>query len=170
MASSSSDDEVFYDMDQEATMLFHARFIACTFGDLFIATKMEAGGGHFVDPTNGVWDVLATLQSTPTLFKSFTNFIIIECHKIWGLGIHYGVYHHLPCTIYKWDPYCFWEITKAKPWATPSKLCFFLKHDNVTKYGSFMWNWAKSLVCDDVLFISSCIYFALVDEIRWPTT
>jgi hypothetical protein len=33
-----------------------------------------------------------------------------------------------------------------------------------------MWNWAKSSVCDDALFISSCIYFALVDEIHWPTT
>jgi hypothetical protein len=25
----SSDDDVLYDMDQEVTMLFHARFIAC---------------------------------------------------------------------------------------------------------------------------------------------
>jgi hypothetical protein len=27
-------------------MFFHARFIACTFGDLFIAIEMEEGVGH----------------------------------------------------------------------------------------------------------------------------
>jgi hypothetical protein len=73
-SSSSSDDEILYDMNQEATMFFHVRFIACTFGDLFIATKMEEGNGHSMDPTNGVRNVLATLQSTPTLFKHLTNF------------------------------------------------------------------------------------------------
>jgi len=46
--------EVSYDMDQEATMFFHAWFIACISGDLFIAIEMEEGGGHFVDPTIGV--------------------------------------------------------------------------------------------------------------------
>jgi hypothetical protein len=39
---------------------------------------MEEGVGPFVDPTNGVCDVLATLQSTPTLFKNLTNFTAIE--------------------------------------------------------------------------------------------
>jgi len=48
-SSSSSDDEIFYDMDQEATMLFHVRFIARIFGDLFITIEMEGGGGHYTD-------------------------------------------------------------------------------------------------------------------------
>jgi hypothetical protein len=53
-SSFSSDDEVLYDMDQKASMLFHVGFVACIYGDLFIATKMEEGGGHSRDPTNGV--------------------------------------------------------------------------------------------------------------------
>jgi hypothetical protein len=48
-------------MDQKAIMFFYVGLIACTYGDLFTATKMEEGVGHFVDPTNGVQDVLATL-------------------------------------------------------------------------------------------------------------
>jgi hypothetical protein len=60
-SSFSSDDKVLYDMDQEATMLFHGGFIACISRDLFTTTKMEEGGGHFVDPTIGVQNVLATL-------------------------------------------------------------------------------------------------------------
>jgi hypothetical protein len=84
----SSDDEVLYDMDQEATMFFHARFIVCIYGDLFIAIEMEDRGGHFVDPTNGVQDVLITLQSTPTLFKNLTNFTVVDfedLHSLWLL-------------------------------------------------------------------------------------
>jgi hypothetical protein len=57
-------------MDQKATMLFHVGFIVCTFRDLFTATKMEEGGGHFVDPTIGVQDVLTTLQSTQHCSKT----------------------------------------------------------------------------------------------------
>jgi hypothetical protein len=59
-----------YDMDQETTMLFHVGFIACTSWDLFIAIEMEEGSGHYVDPTNGVRDVLATLRSTQHYSKT----------------------------------------------------------------------------------------------------
>jgi hypothetical protein len=32
-----------------------------------------------------------------------------------------------------------------------------------------MWNWSKSPLCDDALFIASCINSALGNEIQWPT-
>jgi hypothetical protein len=101
---SSNDDEVLYYMDQKATMLFHAGFIVCTSKDLFTTIKMEEGGGHYVDPTIGVQDVLTTLQSTPTLFKNSTNFTTT---KFEDLNFHCGAYHHLPCIIYKLSPYYF---------------------------------------------------------------
>jgi hypothetical protein len=44
-----------------------------------------------------------------------------------------------------------------------------MKHGNVIMYVSFMWNWSKFALCDDVTFIASCINHALKDEIRWPT-
>ncbi len=43
-----------------------------------------------------------------------------------------------------------------------------MKHDNVTKYDAFMWNWFKSALCDDALFIASCLNNSLVNEIHWP--
>ncbi len=50
-------------------------------------------------------------------------------------------------------------------------LCFilFMKH-NITIYDAFMWNLAKSSLCNDVIFIASCINHALVDEIHWPSS
>jgi hypothetical protein len=59
----------------------------------------------------------------------------------------------------------------------PSKLTFerilnfiiYMKHDNVIVYATFMWNWLKYTLCDDAIFIASCVNHALEDEIRWPT-
>jgi hypothetical protein len=33
-------------------------------------------------------------------------------------------------------------------------LILFMKHNNVTIYDAFMWNWAKSSLCNDVIFIA----------------
>ncbi len=43
-----------------------------------------------------------------------------------------------------------------------------MKHDNVTMYVAFMWNWSKYALCDDAIFITSCINHAFEDEIQWP--
>jgi hypothetical protein len=45
-----------------------------------------------------------------------------------------------------------------------------MNHDNITIYDAFMWNWAKSSLCDDVIFIASCINHALANEIHWPSS
>jgi hypothetical protein len=44
-----------------------------------------------------------------------------------------------------------------------------MKHDNVIKYDTFMWNWSKFALSDDALFIASCINNAFGNEIKWPT-
>jgi hypothetical protein len=49
-------------------------------------------------------------------------------------------------------------------------LILYMKHDNVIMYATFMWNWSKFALCDDVIFIASCINHALEDEIRWSTS
>jgi hypothetical protein len=44
---------------------------------------------------------------------------------------------------------------------------FYMKHNDVTMYDAFMWNWLKFTLFDDALFITTCINYALVDEIWW---
>jgi hypothetical protein len=46
----------------------------------------------------------------------------------------------------------------------------FMKINNISIYDAFMWSWPKSSLCDDVIFITSCIKHALVDEICWPSS
>lgn len=43
-----------------------------------------------------------------------------------------------------------------------------MKHNNVMMYNTFMWNWSKSIFCEDALFIKSCINDAFGNEIQWP--
>jgi hypothetical protein len=41
----------------------------------------------------------------------------------------------------------------------------YMKHDNVTKYDGFLWNWNKSAMNDDDIFIAFCINSTIADEI-----
>jgi hypothetical protein len=41
--------------------------------------KLEEGGGQFVDPNIGMWDVLMTILG---LFKSLTNLSLIEFKEL----------------------------------------------------------------------------------------
>ena len=43
-----------------------------------------------------------------------------------------------------------------------------MKHDPITALPSFLWNWSKSSVISDQVFIASCVNWALRDEIKWP--
>ena len=43
-----------------------------------------------------------------------------------------------------------------------------MKHAPTTALFGFLWNWGKSSVIDDQIFIMSCINWALKDEIKWP--
>jgi hypothetical protein len=44
-----------------------------------------------------------------------------------------------------------------------------LKHDNTCAFDGSHWDWSKSSVCDDAVFVASCINSALSEEIRWPS-
>jgi hypothetical protein len=44
-----------------------------------------------------------------------------------------------------------------------------MKHDNVIKYDVIIWNWFKFALCNNALFITSCISNAFGNEIKWPT-
>ncbi len=45
----------------------------------------------------------------------------------------------------------------------------YMKHNNITKYYAFLWNWSKSAINDDRIFIASYINSTIANEIWWPT-
>jgi hypothetical protein len=48
---------------------------------MFNANELEEGVGHSMDSSVGVWDVLVTMRATLGLFKTLTNFILVEFDK-----------------------------------------------------------------------------------------
>lgn len=44
-----------------------------------------------------------------------------------------------------------------------------MKHDNVIDLDSMLWNWSRSVVCDDAIFVALCVNEAIAHEIKWPT-
>jgi hypothetical protein len=105
------------------------------------------------------------MQTTPSLFKFFTNFTLGKFEKLPQLAIPI-IINYVRST---WQPH----LTIV--W--PSKLALkqhlfnfilFMKYDNVIKYDAFIWNWNNSVINDNGIFIASCINYAIVDEICWP--
>jgi hypothetical protein len=50
-----------------------------------------------------------------------------------------------------------------------SNFILLLELNDVTIYDTFMWNWVKLSLCDNVLFIVSCINDVITDKICWTT-
>ncbi len=45
-----------------------------------------------------------------------------------------------------------------------------MKHNNVSTYDAFAWNWTKTVICHDTIFITSYINDVIGNEIQWPIT
>jgi hypothetical protein len=137
---------------------------------LVCQTTMELLGNdeeclQTVDHGAGVRDVLATMKVVPSMFKVLTNFTIEEFNEL-SASV---------CSVIASYARSTGEIIKKggrPPKLTPQQrllnFILYLKHDNSTIFDAHQWNWAKSSVCDDAVFIASCIEHACEDEIRWP--
>ncbi len=118
-----------------------------------------------MDLNIGVRDVLITMWATPSLFKSLTNFSFIEFEELAQLVVPtiimrgpLGEPHHI-----------FGRPSKLTLELRLLNFILYMKHDNVTKYDAFLWNWSKSVINADGIFIASYINFSIANEIWWPT-
>jgi hypothetical protein len=105
------------------------------------------------------------MWTTPSLFKTLTNFILPKFEELTTLGVPTIESHvwstddaHIVCG----------QLTKLTSEQQLLQFILYMKHDNVVMFDAFMWNWNKSNVCDDAIFIASCISEALSNEIQWP--
>jgi hypothetical protein len=115
---------------------------------------MEEESKHFVDLTTNAQDVLATLGSTPILFKNLTNFTTTEFADLASIVVPIIISHARSIGE---TPIVSRRPSKLSLEQHLFNFVFLFKHYNFTKY-DFHVEMAKSLVCtNDVLFISSYI-------------
>jgi hypothetical protein len=165
-SSSSSDDEVFELMEEEAQMVMQVAIASSSSFHLFNGNEWTEGGFHTVNREEGVRDVLASMRTTPTLFKGNTNFTLPEFDELCALVTPFIVDNARSTGeghISRGRP------MKLSPEQRLLNFILYLKHDNITLFDTYLWNYSKSAVCDDTIFIASCINEALRDEIKWPS-
>ena len=151
-SSSSSSDS-----DEEQALLA-IQIATQTTMDLFHTNEWEHSGQDSVNPHEGVRDVLGTMRSTLDLFKVLTNFSVEEfddlcrimCPTISAHARSTGDIHVLPG-----------RPSKLNPQQRLLGFLLYLKHDYTTALPGFLWNWGKSSVIDDQIFVASSINWAL---------
>ena len=166
-SSSSSTDDTFMEMmEDEASMMLHCARAASSSFNLFHGNEWKEGGFQSVNPNEGVRDVLATMRSTPSLFKGNTNFTLQEFDELCLLVVSVIVANARGTGQNRILP---GRPSKLSPEQRILNFLLYLKHDNITILDTFMWNWSKSAINDDTIFLSSCINEALCDEMKWPS-
>lgn len=161
-----SDDELLAELDFEAQIVFMMMNVCINSWEFFNPNELEDGGQVGVNPDIGIRDLLASMRATGNaLFKNMTNFSLEEFDKLCVLVCPL-IHSHARSTGEE-------HILSGRPSKlTPEqRLCNFImymKHDNVCTYDGFQWNWSRTALNDDCLFVASCINRAIANEITWP--
>jgi hypothetical protein len=168
--SASSSDDDLPNVDQHQLMMFVCTLAAQSSMDggySFFGNEWMDGGYSFVDKNVGLrLDVLAVLRATPILFMTLTNFSVAEFDELCatvGPSLSTHACHTGQQKLLLGRP------PKLSPPQRILNFLLYMKHDNTNTYDGFWWNWSKSCLCDDTLFVASCICEALEMEIRWPS-
>jgi hypothetical protein len=101
----------------------------------------------------------------PCLVKTFTNFIIGEFEKLPQLVVSTIIGHA------KVDGKEMSHFQAIQIILVIFMLGFimYMKHDDITKYDAFMWNWSNNAINDDGIFYYILYQFCHFRQIRWPT-
>ncbi len=73
---------MFVDVDRPIQCAFTTIVVVANSSNMFNANELEEGACHLVDSSVGVWDVLTTMQATPRLFKTLTNFTLAKFDEL----------------------------------------------------------------------------------------
>ena len=162
--SSASTSSSSSNSDEEAALLAIHLATQNTL-DFFHTNEWEHGGQDSVNPHEGVRDILGSMRSTLGLFKVLTNFSIEEFDELCIIVCPTIIAHALSigdlCIL-------FGRPSKLTPEQQLLGFLLYLKHDSTTALPGFLWNWTKSSVIDNQVFIATSINWALKDEIKWP--
>lgn len=165
-SSSDSDSDDDQDVDMFAMcmlMLAMECFITCN--ESFQPIELSRENQRTVNHNLLVSDVIGSMAPIPQHFKDLTNFWPEEFNELCRLVCPVissnaritGVSHIL---------------SGRPPKLTPEErllsFILYMKHDNTIYVDAQRWNWSRTSVSDDSIFVASCVNEALELEIRWP--
>ena len=165
MTDDSSSDS---DSDLEIVLLAvqGAIIAASSTFEFFNIQELDDMGQGCVDHDAPVRDYLTTIRSTPYLFQTITNFTAEEFEELCTVVCPVIILHARSTGQLRGQG---GRPPKLLPEQRLLNFVMFLKHDNTATFDSCQWNWARSSVNDDSLFVASCIGVACTHEIKWPS-
>ena len=162
-SSSSSDEEEQYWLE-ECFVIFITVILATIFcEDLFHPTELTTEAQNWVNPNEGARNQLLLMQLSSSYFKTLTNFSVGEFEELCQCTVPTILTHARHTGLHR------------KSTGRPSKLelaqrllscLLYLKHANSVAFDAFEWNWSKFSLCDDAIYIASCVNKAIGNEIR----
>lgn len=163
-SDSSTDSEA--DIKDMCFLLIMALSLYATMVNSFQPIELSRENQVLVNPTMLVNDLLGRLIANPSQFKDLANFTLEEfmqlCAKvvptIQGHARSTRVHHLLSG-----------HPVKLSLEQRLLNFIIYMEHDSVIYFDSILWNWSRSSLCDDALFVASCINSTIVGEIWWPT-
>jgi hypothetical protein len=140
---------------------------AASITEFFDPNKFVNEDQRYVGRSEGVRDQLTTLRRTPSLFKVLTNFTLEECEELCCKVCHTIVTKARSTWLQK-------RMSGRPPKLSPDQrvlhFILYLNHDNIIQLEAYRWNYASSSLCDDCIFVASCINNALEEELSWPVS
>ncbi|CAM6102317.1 unnamed protein product [Calypogeia fissa] len=111
-------------------------------------------------------DLLMRHIGHPQQFKDLTNFTIEEFEELCRLvcPIIEGNARSTRSSHIESGRPC-----KLSPDQWLMSFVLYLKHDNMINFDASRWNWCMAAICDDALFVATCLNEAIAGEIRWPS-
>jgi hypothetical protein len=161
MNGSDEDEDHLLMWNQHTQVMLAAAAVMTSDGE----TVNAEGQWQSVNPGIGVRDVLCSMSVTPVIFKRLTNFSLDEFNDLCA-----QVCPTLDVTARSTGELIRGAGRRPKLSSRQRVLnaILYLKHCNTIYHESFTWNWAKSSVCDDIIFVCTAINRVMVDEIKWP--
>lgn len=104
------------------------------------------------------------MRVIPQNFKTFMSSIVVEFDELCGLVVLI-IASHVRSTG-EVDDFlgCSMKLCMQQRFLN---FLLYMKYDNITSYDAFQWNWSRSTLNDDALFIPSCIDHALANDMVW---
>jgi len=81
-SSSNSNEELLEKIATNDQIAMQATIACVNMWEYFTSTKLNEESGKLVNPNVCVYDILMTMQTTPSLFKFFTNFTLGKFEKL----------------------------------------------------------------------------------------
>ncbi len=136
LSSSNNKEKLLDEIEVEDWIPIQVAIAYINTWEYFAPMELEEKGKQLVKPSINVKDIMVTMWTMVSLFKTFINFLLEEFEKLVQLVVQIIINH--ASSIREWY-HIFKQPSKLSLEQHLLNFILYIKHDNVTKYDVFLW-------------------------------